>query len=201
MLTSRRTACSVRRCAIGFHPDAGQSTAAFPPRTLRGYRLRVRSAPSSRFRCPTYRASDGGSPTGYSGCSALRRVQIRCAVCRCFRGASRSSSSICSIRSLIGPKSRLLLSFRFPRWRNRRADRLPDHSPVNAAARRPHIVSPATYPRRISSNSSTLALPLSSRHRFVRALRWADQTIKWAKSDDRTQTPLHGWCGQPADVD
>jgi hypothetical protein len=42
---------------------------------------------------------------GPSGCSAFSRHQMRCAVCRCFLGAFRSASSICSIHGIIGSNS------------------------------------------------------------------------------------------------
>jgi hypothetical protein len=42
------------------------------------------------------------SATGKSGCSSRNRIQMRCAVCRCLRGACRSASSIPSIASFMG---------------------------------------------------------------------------------------------------
>jgi hypothetical protein len=42
------------------------------------------------------------SPTTISGFSHRNRVQMRCAVCRCLRGALRSASSIASMNGTAG---------------------------------------------------------------------------------------------------
>lgn len=59
------------------------------------------SSPGSLFLSRTYRRTVD-SPSFISGFSCRTRTQIRCAVCRCFRGAFRSASKISSMKSAAG---------------------------------------------------------------------------------------------------
>ena len=96
---------------------------------LRNERLSA-SNPNSLFRLRTNcRTVD--SATSTSGISCRSRIQIRCAVCRCFRGAFRSASRIASMNAIAAPSFGRSRCAALRRWRNSVRDRIPHHPPVH----------------------------------------------------------------------
>jgi hypothetical protein len=132
-------------------------------------------------------------------CCCPIRSQIRCAVCRCFRGALRSPSRIASINSTA------ILSFHLGRSAFFRGlgTALPIASRTIRRCTPTFLATPAivpipnSYSRRICSNNSTFALQSNESPLF--GLRpnqstrssWRVGHIKppnWAESDYRNQT-------------
>ena len=122
-----------------------KSTSASAPGLL-GLRHEPRHAPRRRpllhldLRPPRPRVlGTHTNTTPASPCSSASRCQIRRAVCRCLRGASRSSRSIASISSATESSTGDCRSRRLARRRHRRGQRLPHHPPVHPvpASQRP----------------------------------------------------------------
>src|SRR6266478_6334339 len=140
-----------------------QSTCASPPHVYDcGTKVSSPSNPIAAFRWRTYwRTVDSAAVT--SGISRRSRVQIRCAVCRCFLGALRSASKAASINgiaaaSLGRSRSGIFRSGGIALASALRTSRRCTPS-FRATAR--IVPPPCSYSRRICSYSSTFALLFS----------------------------------------
>ena len=114
------------------------------------------------FLARTYRRTVD-SATSTSGISRRNRVQIRCAVCRCFRGALRSASRIASMNGIAAAsfgRSRSGI-FRSAGIALASAFRTSRRCTPNFRATARIVPAPCSYSRRICSYSSTLALLFS----------------------------------------
>ena len=103
------------------------------------------------------------SATSTSGISRRSRIQIRCAVCRCFLGALRSDSRIASMNGIAAAsfgRSRSGI-FRSAGIALASAFRTSRRCTPNFRATARIVPAPCSYSRRICSYSSTLALLFS----------------------------------------
>src|SRR3989442_6307046 len=123
------------------------------------------------------------------GSSARRRWQIRCAVCRCLRGAARSASSIASMKGIAGAsRGRLRSGF----WRRAgpaspNASRTIRRCTPSFLATPKTVPTPNSYSRRISSNSSTLALQSTATSAPGSRPQQSSRSFpRWAKSHDQS---------------
>src|ERR1035438_4214641 len=125
--------------------------------------------PNSIFRFRTYcRTVD--SATSHSGRSALKRHQIRCAVCRCLRGAFWSDTRIPSIQGMTGAIFALsrLACFRGFGTALPIASRTIRRCTPNFCATPLIVPTPCLYSRRICSNNSTFVVLLYKRTSLFR---------------------------------
>src|ERR1017187_1714141 len=140
-----------------------QSTCASLPHVYDcGTKVSRPSKPRAVFLSRTYcRTVD--SATSTSGISRRSRVQIRCAVCRCFLGALRSDSRIPSINGIAAASFGRSLSgiFRSAGIALASAFRTSRRCTPNFRATARIVPAPCSYSRRICSYSSTLPLLFS----------------------------------------